>query len=147
MLDPTPSGGGEGRDSFGAMLKKNKEFNVFHHVWSHLTTSPNACLSSPSDPRCVQPMLQVTRKKEEEKASNGNKRPVPQDTKDDGRSLSYGSPDPSSKTVPPGGVSALRRRRPPASVAQEARRESNTEICMKAAKISPRSTRDQVESR
>ena len=62
VLDPAPSGGGAAFLS-AQMLKKNKELNVFHHVWSHLTTSPSACLSSPSDPRCVQPMLQVRRKK------------------------------------------------------------------------------------
>lgn len=49
------------------MLKKNKEFNVFHHVWSHLTTSPNACLSSPSDPRCVQPRYRSEGGKDEER--------------------------------------------------------------------------------
>lgn len=64
MLDPAPSGV-EGRNPFGAMLKKNKEFNVFHHVWSHLTTSPNACLSSPSDPRCVQPRYRSEDRKTE----------------------------------------------------------------------------------
>lgn len=56
------------------MLKKNKELNVFHHVWSHLTTSAKACLSSPSDPRCVQPCYRSKGKGARE-ASKGDKRP------------------------------------------------------------------------
>lgn len=77
MLTPAPSGGGEGWIPFGAMLKKNKELNVFHHVWSHLTTSPNACLSSPSDPRCVQPCYKSRGKRKKRKQARAIDAPCP----------------------------------------------------------------------
>lgn len=117
MLTPAPSGGGEGFLS-APMLKKNKELNVFHHVWSHLTTSPNACLSSPSDPRCVQPCYK-SRGKRNKRSRQGQQTPRAQDTKDDGRSVSYGSPDPSSTSCRLGGFQPSGAEQPPVSVAAD----------------------------
>lgn len=139
MLDLSPSGGGGGRDSFRRNVEEEQRAQrVPSRVVSLDDVSQRMSQLSVRSPLRTA-MLQVTRKKEEEKQARAINAPCPRHERRPPFCVSYGSPDPSSKPYrllefQPTGADDHRCLPPRQPDGQE---ESNPEICMKAAKISP----------